>query len=169
MLKIEFGCGANPTKEGFKTCDIRDLPGVDIVCSALDIDQHIAADTVDEIWSRHFFEHLTFYHGKELLKKWFVILKPGGYCEMMLPNMDYHAQQWLNGARDLSVPANATDMFRAARSIFGKQREAKTEIWDIHKSGYNKDTLQLVVESCGYVQYTVLQSKKHLHVGFVKP
>ena len=30
-MKIEFGCGETPTKEGFKTCDIRNVPGVDFV------------------------------------------------------------------------------------------------------------------------------------------
>ena len=30
-MKIEFGCGETP-KEGFKTCDIRNVSGVDFVC-----------------------------------------------------------------------------------------------------------------------------------------
>ena len=55
-LNIEFGCGENPTKENFKTCDIRNLPGVDFVCPAWDIDQHVKENSVDEIFSRHFFQ-----------------------------------------------------------------------------------------------------------------
>ena len=63
-MNLEFGCGENPTKEGFKTCDIRNLPGVDYACPAWKITEHVAPNTVDEIWSRHFFEHLTFAQGK---------------------------------------------------------------------------------------------------------
>ncbi len=40
-MKIEFGCGKTPTKEGFMTCDIRDVPGVDFACPAWDIDKHV--------------------------------------------------------------------------------------------------------------------------------
>ena len=53
-MKIEFGCGNRPTKQGFKTCDIRDVPGVDFVCPAWDIDLHVPTNSLDEIFSRHF-------------------------------------------------------------------------------------------------------------------
>ena len=45
---------------GFKTCDIRNVPGVDFVCPAWEIERHVELNTVDEIFSRHFFEHPTF-------------------------------------------------------------------------------------------------------------
>ena len=66
-MKIEFGCGETPTKEGFMTCDIRDVPGVDFACPAWDIDKHVESNTVTDIFSRHFFEHLTFKQGEYLL------------------------------------------------------------------------------------------------------
>lgn len=53
-MKIEFGCGDNPTKPGFKTCDIRDISGIDFVCPAWDIDKLVEENSVDEIFSRHF-------------------------------------------------------------------------------------------------------------------
>ena len=102
-MNIEFGCGAKPTKQGFKTCDIRDLPGIDYVCAAWDIENLVGENTVDEIFSRHFFEHLTFAQGEKMLQVWHKILKPGGKCEMMLPNMSFHIQQWINRSTDREI------------------------------------------------------------------
>ena len=95
-MKIEFGCGETPTKENFKTCDIRNVPGVDFVCAAWNIDKHVNPNSVDEIFSRHFFEHLTFPQGERVLEVWYKILRPGGICEMMLPDMNFHINQWVN-------------------------------------------------------------------------
>ena len=53
-MKIEFGCGETPRHPEFKTCDVRDVPGVDFVCPAWEIDKKVAENTVDEIFSRHF-------------------------------------------------------------------------------------------------------------------
>jgi predicted SAM-dependent methyltransferase len=73
-MDIEFGCGEAPTKVGYKTCDIRDVRGVDFVCNAWDIKKHVNEHTVDNIFSRHFFEHLTFPQGELVLHDWLSIL-----------------------------------------------------------------------------------------------
>jgi predicted SAM-dependent methyltransferase len=157
-MNIEFGCGESPTKVGFKTCDIRNLPGVDFVCPAWEIINHVDKNSVDEIFSRHFFEHLTFKQGEYLLEIWYDILKPGGKIELMVPNMQLHAQQWLNKDK------------RAARNIFGHQRGDFLEVWDVHKSGYDVDTLKELVLDKKFKDYKSLNTErnKHLHVEFYK-
>lgn len=157
-MKIEFGCGDSPTKENFLTCDIRNLPGITFVCECWDIDKHVSENSVEEIFSRHFFEHLTFKQGSHLLDVWYKILKPGGKIGMIIPNMDYHAKQWLNG----------NDYNRAKKSIFGHQRGSMFDTWDIHKSGYNKDTLKELIEGKNFKKYTILDDGKHLSVEFFK-
>jgi predicted SAM-dependent methyltransferase len=157
-MNIEFGCGETPTKAGFKTCDIRYLPGVDFVCTAWDIDKLVGENSVDEIFSRHFFEHLTFKQGKYLLATWYKILKPGGRVEMLVPNMRLHAQQWIDGD------------YLAANGIYGHQRGEFDDVWDVHKSGYDVDTLKELVHTYNFTNYTSLASKKskHVHVEFFK-
>jgi predicted SAM-dependent methyltransferase len=159
QMKIEFGCGETPTKEGFMTCDIRDVPGVDFACPAWDIDKHVESNTVTDIFSRHFFEHLTFKQGGYLLEVWHNILKPSGRVEMLIPNMRVHVQQWLD--KDA----------RAQRNIYGHQRGNFLDVWDVHKSGYDVDTLRELVTSKGYTGYCSLASgkSKHVHVEFFKP
>lgn len=160
-MKIEFGCGAKSTKPGFKTCDIRNLPGVDFVCPAWKIESYVERNSVEEIYSRHFFEHLTFVQGSLLLDIWFGILKPGGKCEMLLPNMSFHIQQWVN----------KKDMEHAKAGFWGWQRGSFEDTWDVHKSGYDKQTLTELLKYKEFVNIKSLEpdTSKHLHFIFYKP
>ena len=162
-MKIEFGCGENSTKEGFKTCDIRNLPGIDFVCPSWEIDNHVKENSVDEIFSRHFFEHLTFAQGEKQLEVWYNILKPGGACEMMLPNMTYHIQQWINRSTEREIK-------HAAAGFWGWQRGTFDDVWDVHKSGYDEVLLTELVKKHGFVSIQSLAKpkSKHLHLRFYK-
>jgi predicted SAM-dependent methyltransferase len=162
-MKIEFGCGETPTKRDFKTCDIRNVPGVDYVCPAWDIDALVEDNTVDEIFSRHFFEHLTFKQGEVILEKWYKILKPGGICEMMLPNMAVHIEQWINRR-------NNQEIKHAMAGFWGWQRGAFDDTWDVHKSGYDKELLTALVSKKGFIDIESLAPPmdKHLHLKFYK-
>lgn len=158
-MNIEFGCGDNPLRKDYKTSDIRDIPGVDFACPAWDIDNYVELNSVDIIFSRHMFEHLTFAQGKKTLETWYKILKPGGMVEMSLPNMDFHVNQWIKGK----------DMEHALAGFWGWQREGETDVWDVHKSGYNEKTLKTLVEQHNFKKYKRLPTKpKHLWVTFIK-
>lgn len=162
-MKIEFGCGENPTKQGFKTCDIRDLPGIDFVCPAWDIEKLVNESSVDEIFSRHFFEHLTFQQGERQLEVWHKILKSNGVCEIMLPNMSFHIQQWINRSTDREIK-------HAMAGFWGWQRGTFDDVWDVHKSGYDEELLTKIVKEKGFVNIQSLDSpnSKHLHLRFYK-
>ena len=160
-MNIEFGCGENPTRPEYKRCDIRELPGIDFVCPAWEISKLVQPDTVDNVFSRHMFEHLTFRQGELLLKAWKTILKPGGTVEMLLPNLAYHIQQYLT----------KSDLGHARAGFWGWQRGELDDTWDVHKSGYDRIDLKKLVQALGYVEYTSLEpdNSKHLHVTFRKP
>lgn len=162
-MKLEFGCGETPTKEGFKTCDIRNLPGVDYVCPAWEIDRLVAENSVDEIFSRHFFEHLTFSQGEIMLDKWRKILKSGGMCEMMLPNMTFHIQQWIERKTEREIR-------HAKAGFWGWQRGEFDDTWDVHKSGYDKQLLTSLISEKGFINIQSLAKpmSKHLHLKFYK-
>ena len=163
-MQIEFGCGETPTKPGFKTCDVRNLPNVDFVCEAWNIDQYVDNNSVDEIFSRHFFEHLTFNQGEIVLDKWIKILKPGGICEMMLPNMTYHIDQWVNRRYEHK------QLRHAKAGFWGWQRGEFDDVWDIHKSGYDREMLTELLKEKKFVNIQSLtnDSNKHLHLRFNK-
>jgi predicted SAM-dependent methyltransferase len=159
-MNVEFGCGDNPTKLGYKTCDIRNLPGIDFVCVAWNIDNLVPHNSVDNIFSRHFFEHLTFSQGRKTLNAWYNIMKPGALCEMSLPNIDYHIDQWVN----------KKNIEHAKAGFWGWQREGDTELWDVHKSVYNFGTLSCLIKEEKFTNITPIKvNGKHLKVSFIKP
>jgi len=159
-MQIEFGGGEHPRKPNYKQVDIRKLPKIDFVCNAWEIDTLVPKNSVSDVYSRHFFEHLTFHQGSLTLKSWFKILKTGGRVEMILPNMMFHIKQWLDKSNQ--EHANA--------GFWGWQRDNSDWVWDIHKSGYDKDTLKTCVEKHNFKNYKSLDtdSSKHLHVEFFK-
>ena len=157
LIQLEFGCGATPKRPGYKTCDIRDIPGIDFVCSAVDIADHCAHNSVSHIFSRHMFEHLSFFDGKRHLDACMQILAHGGEIELCLPNMDFHVQQWIS--------QNPAQMDHARAGFWGWQREGEQgEVWDIHKSGYNFITLQALLIAHGFTNIRSLKKSTHKHL-----
>ena len=170
MINIEFGGGDTPIKPNYKQCDIRDLPGIDYVCSAWGIDKYVDFNSVDVVFSRHMFEHLTYEQGGLALDAWFNILKAGGTCEIILPDMLYHIKQWLDPRRKTRIiKGSGTMLERAMYGIFGKQREGMTDIWDIHKSGYDFELLKDTMEKHNFTNIKhVRDVAKNLHVIGIK-
>ena len=161
-MQLEFGCGETPTRPGYTTCDIRNLPNIDYVCPAWEINKHVQSNTVTHIFSRHFIEHLTFEQGERWLTACFNILQSGGTMDIRCPNMDFHVHQWQVGK----------NIAHARAGFWGWQREAETgETWDLHKSGYNFVQLKVILEEIGYTNITSLHKPyiKHLGIACYKP
>ena len=98
-MKIEFGGGKSPKKINWIQCDIQDLPNIDIVCDAWKITDHVEKNSVEEIYSRHFLEHLTFAQAEACIKSWSAILKPDGKIQIIVPNLEWHFKQFFDPQR----------------------------------------------------------------------
>lgn len=158
-MNLEFGGGEDPRCPEYLQVDVRPLEGIDYVCNAWEIYRLIKADSVDNIYSRHFFEHLTFIQGRETMLAWHKILKQGGCVEMVIPNMEFHINQWLN----------EDNMEWACQGFWGKQRDGMTETWDIHKSGYTPKLLKHLGFETGFTKFEeVPDLPKNTHVKFYK-
>jgi predicted SAM-dependent methyltransferase len=178
-MKIEFGCGHKPLKPGFSGCDTRETPSTRWVCDAWQIVDHVEAERVDEIYSRHFFEHLTFAQGVATLMAWHRILRDGGKVVLITPDLLWHCQQFVLNRAEYAQSRGFPET-----GIFGWQKESEEmeaftafeTSWDVHKSGYDETTLRNLVERCGFERYTRLPGDaehrsdhpKHLHVEFHK-
>jgi predicted SAM-dependent methyltransferase len=180
-MKIEFGSGQNAKeglKEGFVGCDIRSFKNVKYVCDCWKIHDHVDENSVEEIYSRHMFEHLTFAQGEAALKSWFTILKNGGKAHLIMPDLKYHAEEYLKyyNNREGDKMPNFT---HAIAGFFGWQREDNNSkhfssfnrLWDVHKSGHDEMSLKNLVQKCGYKNFKRQNNKKgpwHLDVTFYK-
>ena len=105
------------------------------------------------------FEHLSFHDGELHLDACMKILRHGGTLEMMLPNMDYHVQQWLS--------KDPAQMDHARAGFWGWQREGDTQLWDVHKSGYTDDQLIALVTELGYTNARSIRKRSDNHLEIV--
>ena len=178
-VKIEFGSGKK-IKSGFISSDIRSLPNVKHVCNCWEIDQHVSENSIEEIYSRHMFEHLTFKQGRMALRSWYKILQKNGKVNLILPDLKYHIQEYINYYDNRETSHFPFPSFlHSVGSIFGWQTEkeqsdhftASQDLWDVHKSGYDERSLRELVESCGYINFERQPNPKgpwHLEVIFFK-
>jgi predicted SAM-dependent methyltransferase len=151
-LRLDFGCGSIQPKHGYVGVDIRPLPGIRYICNAWEICDLVAAESVLSIYSRHFFEHLTFAQAHLTLCAWMTILRPGGTIQMIIPDLAYHIAQFLAPNRKAPSEANPnwTLQQHAIGSFWGWQCDGATETWDVHKSGYDFDLLDESLQKHGF-------------------
>lgn len=134
--RLEFGCGPSLTP-GYTGVDIRFFKGVTFICNAWQIDKYVQQQSVSEIRSRHFFEHLTFAQGRRVLQVWHKLLRPGGSLQLIIPDIDYHVRQIVNTPEDSSeINPKVTNIQHGIAGLYGWQRGGFREEWDTHKSGY---------------------------------
>jgi len=77
MLRLNLGCG-NKRRPGFLGVDIGDFDAVDVRQDVLSYLRSLGDQTVQEVYSRHFLEHLEPAALQELLAHVDRVLVPGG-------------------------------------------------------------------------------------------
>ena len=83
-LKLDLACG-NSKKEGFLGVDIAKLPTVDKVCNLKKFPWPWKKESVEEIFSSHFFEHLKGQERIKFMEEAHRILKPGSKMTIVVP------------------------------------------------------------------------------------
>ena len=164
-MKLAVGTGEKEMR-GYLKNDIRNLPHIDFVCPAWELDKLVAPNTVELVFSDHFFEHLTFERGERVLEVWYSLLQNGGKVLMQLPDMEVFVKHWINGIKN-----NDEDLFEfATKGFWGWQRESELgELWDVHKSGYTAKSLERLVVKKGFVNFVKHKTKVgNLKVSFEK-
>jgi radical SAM superfamily enzyme YgiQ (UPF0313 family)/2-polyprenyl-3-methyl-5-hydroxy-6-metoxy-1,4-benzoquinol methylase len=167
-IRLYIGSGTDQ-REGFLNCDIRPMPGVEVVCDAWEISKHCFA--LEEIYSRHMLEHLTLAEVECALTDWFEALAEGGKLHIIVPNLDYHLSQW---ARAEWTPKTYKETRSDARygfaGLYGWQRECDPRLneynktyWDVHKTGFNEKNLRLLLERAGFSEI-IIEIKEDVHL-----
>lgn len=82
-IVLELGCG-DRRREGRIGVDKVDLPAVDIVADVEEGLAFLPDDSVDEIHSKSFFEHIRNF--EQLMREMIRVLKPGGRAHIFVPH-----------------------------------------------------------------------------------
>jgi len=89
---LNEGCGSVYFSE-WNNCDL--LPERQVVRHDLREPLPWSAEVFDAVYSSHVLEHLTPTAGRELLAEQFRVLKPGGVCRVVVPDLEGICRQYL--------------------------------------------------------------------------
>lgn len=142
-MKLEIAAGANPqTDHTWAKHDQRYIPGIDLVCDWRDIEKELIFKGVfklEEIYNRHFIEHLDPVEGLAFLELCHRILIEGGRFTVLCPNMKWLCEKYLAG--------DYSDVSEFVCWMFGGGYDAG---WSYHKSAYDCDLLCRAMRTVGF-------------------
>jgi len=168
-IKLDVGCGPK-VREGYLGVDIRPAPHITYCCNAWEVNQFVPENSVTAIYSRHFFEHLTFPQAAMTLKAWMHVLHPGGTIEIIVPDLRFHVEQYLQPSERSITNPKWSNLQHAMAGFYGWQREADVSYWDVHKSGYDFEQLHSVLAEHGFSNINRIPDEPwNLHVEAQKP
>lgn len=137
IIKLDIGCGGNK-QEGFIGIDQYKMKGVDVVCNVGKEKLPYKDNSVDEIYSAHFIEHLTNYEGKWERTHFFNeahrVLKKGGKMTLIFPHW---ASNRYYGDPTHKEPFSEMGFYYLAKDWRETQAPHSDKKWNKH--GYNCD------------------------------
>jgi len=114
LLRVDIDERWNPDYR----CDVRSLP--------------FDTGTFDLVFSSHVLEHFNHKEFDDVLTEWLRVLKIGGKLRMVLPTIEWAAEQIINGVVDDNV----------MNVLYG----AQTSPYDFHYNGFTPKTITKVLE-----------------------
>jgi len=99
-MKLHLG-SASKHIEGYLNIDIREMDGVDIVDDVKTLNK-ISNNSVDVIYVSHVLEHFGRWEYKDVLRRWFEILKPNGILRIAVPDFESVVKLYLK-TKDLNL------------------------------------------------------------------
>lgn len=146
MLKpLKLHIGGQETHPDWKILDVESRPEVDYVANAQDLSQ-FESNSIDVIYASHVLEHFYYNLNNELidtLKEWHRVLKPEGKLLISVPDLKTLCWIYLNPNL---LPIERHQLMRI---MFGGQ----TNIYDVHKVGFDFEILALYLEESGFQEY----------------
>ncbi|NET03596.1 MAG: methyltransferase domain-containing protein [Symploca sp. SIO2B6] len=142
-MKLHIG-GKEPHPD-WKILDVEPRPEVDYVSNASDLSR-FESNSIEVIYASHVLEHFCYSLDNELintLKEWHRVLVPGGKLLVSVP--DLKTLCWLY----LNPNLMPLERHHLMRIIFGGQ----TNIYDVHKVGFDFEILVLYLEESGFHEY----------------
>lgn len=144
-VRLDLGAGSTRTP-GFLSVDVRRDSNADIIADITNLPEAFFGK-VDELRSRHALEHLSYHNARKALENWHRVLKPNGKLTVIVPDLEFHARQYLG-----ETMSSFSDQTQHAMAGFYGWSDPNRggQDWDIHRWGYSFHTLKALLEDIGY-------------------
>jgi len=94
-LKLELGSGPHG-EPGYIHVDALKIGNVDIEADIRNLNW-LQDNSVDELYSSHTVEHISYTEIEEVLREWYRVLKPGGKIIIKMPDLDFLCRSYVEG------------------------------------------------------------------------
>jgi predicted SAM-dependent methyltransferase len=145
MKPLNLHIGGKEPHPDWKILDVEPRPEVDYIADASDLSQ-FESDSVEAIYASHVLEHFHYRLNNELLntlREWHRVLKPGGKLLISVPDLKILC--WLYLHPNLVF----VERHHLMSILFGGQ----TNMYDVHKVGFDFDILAIYLEEAGFRDY----------------
>jgi len=143
-MKLNVGCGTD-IREEYINLDIRELPGVDIVCNMMDEEIPLPEESCDKILAKDILEHFPLDKTDMIITKWWELLKPRATLHIQVPNTLLNVLQWIKGeTKTLKKTQHITERF--SQLIYGKQDYPG----NFHYQLFDESRLEMVLKKNGF-------------------
>jgi predicted SAM-dependent methyltransferase len=152
-MKLNIGCGRKHLK-GYVNVDIRPDVGADIVYDCSVFPYPWKNNTIDEIFTADFIEHISYLKHDEMFKEFYRILKPGGkitiHCPDILHLFNHYGKE--SDSKIITVVTHA----KLQHFLFGAQDYPE----NFHKAGYTKMLMEHRLRLVGFRKIEVTEHMK---------
>lgn len=146
-MKLHLGCGLK-LLDNYINVDIRPELNCDVVDNVKDLNK-FENSSVEEIYACHVLEHFNRFEYKEVLKRWFDVLKPNGVLKISVPDIGAVVNQYNKG-----IPL---------KKLMGFLYGGQTYSHNFHYVGFDFNTLKEDMEEIGFVGIELWDWKKTDH------
>lgn len=183
-VRIELGSGPHGI-EGFYHVDAVEGGNVDKACDIRKL-AWLKDNCVDELYSAHAVEHISYTEIVQVLQEWYRVLKPGGKMIIKMPDLDFMCRAYVEGIHSTEetmiclyggfsdTPGGPDGWEKISGDPNWKRNTLKdgevphpgvyTE-WGAHKALYTYNTFRIRLEKAGFKDIRrVVENDWELHV-----
>lgn len=146
-MKLHLGCGSKLLKN-YVNVDIRSELNCDVIDNVKELSK-FEKNSAEEIYACHVLEHFNRFEYKEVLSRWFEILKPNGVLKLSVPDIGAVVNQYNNG-----VPL---------KKLMGFLYGGQTYPQNFHYIGFDFNTLKEDMEDVGFNDIMLWDWRKTNH------
>jgi len=154
--KLHLGCG-NIRLPGFCNVDILNTIAVDVVSDISKLD-NFSNNSIEVIYACHVLEHFSHEEVKQVLRRWFEVLAPGGELRISVPDIDRIVKIYTENWQHFQTPGNSPWI----GLLYGGQGDP----YDFHKTGFNFCWIKYLLENIGFEEAKEYSHEPHFVAGF---
>lgn len=153
-MKLDIGAGSY-VKPGFTPVD-KYVIGPNFIRADM-WELPIPSGDVEEIHSSHALEHVGKYQIAPTLKEWLRVLRPGGRLELIVPDSEWWAANWLGEIAKHRTIGTIPKRDWHHDTLFGLQDHEG----EFHKCAFTVELLKQDISEAGFIDITITTCFDH--------